>query len=250
MNTSPAIKIPSGRLYQKIALDLAARISDGAYGASGRLPTERRIAEEFDVSRTTVREALLALELMGVVEIRGRSGIYIIERGVAGERFAPTVDFGASLDESLELRLIIEVELVARAAMHASDMQLEAISSALARGWQEFAKGTYDQPHPQPPFAGDPDCLFHFEIARAAQNTIGAHLIRQLWNALRTPLAEAAENRVQIAQYAELSLLDHDRILAALCAHDADAAKDAMTRHLQRYRTIINRPGQRHARNG
>ena len=72
------------RLYQKVAADLATRISAGEFSGADRLPTERKLADMLSVSRTTVREALLALELRGILKIRSGSGIYIVEQPQSG----------------------------------------------------------------------------------------------------------------------------------------------------------------------
>ncbi|MEO6271495.1 MAG: GntR family transcriptional regulator, partial [Lautropia sp.] len=66
-----------GRLYRQIAEEICSRIADSSFAAGSRLPAERDLAQRFRVSRTSVREALIALEIGGFVEVRGGSGIYV-----------------------------------------------------------------------------------------------------------------------------------------------------------------------------
>ncbi|WP_371169262.1 FadR/GntR family transcriptional regulator [Aliiroseovarius sp. 2305UL8-7] len=228
------LNLPQDRLYQKVAADLAARIAQGEFNKAERLPTERALSEMLSVSRTTVREALLVLELHGLVEIRGGSGSYVVDTGPGRSLLEPVLEFGTSIRDSLEIRMCLEVQLAGLAAERRTDDNLATLQAALNRGWEDFRNETFRHDPKD-----DPDGVFHVEVARAAQNATAAHLIRELWNVMRSPLSEAAENLVQIEQYAELSLLDHDRILAALIARDASAARDAMQRHLTRYQKII-----------
>ena len=204
-----------------------------------RLPTERKLSEMLSVSRTTVREALLALELHGIVEIRGGSGSYVVDKSPGRNPLTPVLEFGTVIRESLDIRMILEIELAGKAAQFATEDNLAVLQQAVHKGWQDFREEAYKNVAQKPDIDSDPDGIFHYQIACASQNETAAELIRELWSVLRSPLSEAAENLVQIEQYAELSLLDHDRILAALKARDADAARDGMRRHLMRYQKII-----------
>ena len=233
------LNLPQDRLYRKIAVELAARIAQGEFDNMTRLPTERKLSEMLSVSRPTVREALLALELSGIVEIRGGSGSYVVDKSPGRNPLMPVLEFGTSIRESLDIRMILEIELIGKAAEFATEDNLAAIQLAVTKGWQDFREESYRNAPQKLGIQSDPDGIFHYEVARASQNETAAELIRELWSVLRSPLSEAAENLVQIEQYAELSLLDHDRILATLKARDVDAARDAMRRHLMRYQKII-----------
>ena len=78
----------SQRLYRKVADELAAAIRGGAWRTGQKLPSERDLAERYGVSRPSIREAMIALEIYGLVEIRQGSGIYVVEprAGAGGER--------------------------------------------------------------------------------------------------------------------------------------------------------------------
>ena len=223
------------RLYQKVAADLATRISAGEFSGADRLPTERKLADMLSVSRTTVREALLALELRGILKIRSGSGIYIVEQPQSGAFLNQVLEISGTPQETLEVRMMLEIELAGRAAERASPEQINDIQAAIEWGWQDFRSGRFRHDD----LNNDPDGLFHFSVARAAQNNTSAILVKQLWGSMRSPLTESVESLVQIEQYAELSILDHERILQKIKNKDAPAARDAMKRHLTRYQKII-----------
>ena len=108
------------RLYEQIAQQLAKSIADGKYEVGQRLPSERELAQAFDVSRPTVREAIIALELDELVEVRLGSGVYVINR-LPPARPRGYKDIGPF--ELLEARRAIEGEACAMAAMRIDDAQ-------------------------------------------------------------------------------------------------------------------------------
>src|SRR6187431_198812 len=119
----------SRRLYEQIAQQLARAIADGKYEIGQRLPSERELAQTFEVSRPTVREAIIALELDELVEVRLGSGVYVKNRqppsGAEGAK-----DIGPF--ELLEARHAIEGEACALAALRIDDAQLRQLSELVA----------------------------------------------------------------------------------------------------------------------
>src|SRR5690348_13515148 len=113
---------PSNRLYQHVARELVAAIAAGRYAIGDRLPAERELALEFDVSRPTVREAIIALEAQGLVEVRLGSGAYV--RQIPGQ----PIGFGITAFEVVEARLLVEGEGAALAAAQITDDELETLS--------------------------------------------------------------------------------------------------------------------------
>ena len=149
------------RLYEQIAQQLAKAIADGKYEVGQRLPSERELAQTFDVSRPTVREAIIALELDELVEVRLGSGVYVMNRqppgGAAGYK-----DIG--FFELLEARRAIEGEACAMAAMRIDDAQLEQLSELI----EEMRD---DNRHDEILMSEDADRRFHELIASSTQNS-------------------------------------------------------------------------------
>src|SRR5688572_21779761 len=124
----PLQTVDNRRLYRQIADQIAALIDRGEYSPGQRLPPERDLAKQLGVSRPSVREALIALEVEGFVEVRMGSGVYVTDRrGLAASKAA--VDAGPF--ELIRARWMIESECAALAAKNATKAQLKAIEEAL-----------------------------------------------------------------------------------------------------------------------
>ncbi len=125
----PLQAVDSRRLYRQIADQIAALIEKGEYRAGGRLPPERDLAKQLGVSRPSVREALIALEVEGYVEVRVGSGVYVIGPAPAARPAALPADSGPF--ELIRARWLIEAECAALAAKHAGKAQVRAMEEAL-----------------------------------------------------------------------------------------------------------------------
>src|ERR1700675_4665580 len=124
----PLQAVDNRRLYRQIADQIAALIEKGEYAAGQRLPPERDLAKQLGVSRPSVREALIALEVEGYVEVRVGSGVYVVGRG-GGARAEPlSADSGPF--ELIKARWLIEAECAALAARQATKAQVRAIEEA------------------------------------------------------------------------------------------------------------------------
>jgi len=153
-------KTETGRLYERVAQDIAGKIAAGQHVVGQRLPSERDLAQAYSVSRPTIREAIIALELDGLVEVRLGSGVYVTARlprdGQAGE-----MDVGPF--ELLEARRAIEGEACALAAALISDDQLDELQTLVAEMQAENARDVV--------MSEDADRRFHMLIANATQNS-------------------------------------------------------------------------------
>jgi DNA-binding FadR family transcriptional regulator len=159
----PFQSIEPRRLYRQIADQIRALIASGEFRAGGRLPPERDLARQLGVSRPSVREALIALEVEGLVEVRIGSGIYVLgANGREHEGAAPRVQAEAGPFELLRARSFIESECAAQAAKVAKKPQIEGIADAL----EQMARELGDD---RQPLAGDR--LFHLRIAEAARSS-------------------------------------------------------------------------------
>lgn len=223
------------RLYQKVAAQIAQKIVSGDLPMESKLPTERKLAETLEVSRPTVREAMIALELAGLIDIKGGSGSYVRNVPQTEMDVEALFDVGHSPYEIIGTRLILEVELAGQAALNATDSDIEQMRQAVKTGWQDFET----QIKRVESFANDADGQFHRAIASCSKNNLNTAIVRFLWKGLRSPLIRAMEDKANLEQYAELPLLDHEAILRAIENRDEEGAKNAMHRHLVRYQKLL-----------
>jgi GntR family transcriptional repressor for pyruvate dehydrogenase complex len=211
------------KLYQRIAAKLAADIQKGVFAAGSRMPTERELAEAHHVSRPTIREAMIALEIRGWVEARQGSGLYVTSRdhGSAKEE-ALELDVGAF--DVTEARVLFEGEAAALAAQSITEQQIAELDEAIR---------VLSDPLVSRPERLNADRRFHVTVAAATGNAAIRSVIDYLWNMrINSPLC------VEIFDRAEKSGVDpraeeHRAIANALKKHDASAARDAMQSHLR-----------------
>lgn len=212
----------SKKLYQQVAGAIVTAIHEGKYAPGKRLPSERDLAEEFRVSRPTVREAMIALEIRGLVEARHGSGIYVTER--VEEAPAPDLDIGAF--ELTEARMLFEGEACALAAATISDVELAELDRLLEAMAVENQK--VDELSP----AETADRQFHVTIARATRNTAIAAVVELLWDMrYRSPLCITMLQRARRVGVTPL-VDEHRAVLEALRSRAPSAAREAMRRHL------------------
>lgn len=218
----PLTSIEPTRLYRQIAEQLRALIVGGEYPPGTRLPPERDLAQQLGVSRPSVREALIALEVEGHVDIRIGSGIYA--------RKPDSIDVGAVLREEegpLELtraREVIEPQVAALAARLIKRDQLDGVRAAIDQMEAEAAAGRM-------PIEGDR--LFHVRIAEAAGNGVLVSVVRQLFDGRTSPLFSKLAAYFENPQSWAAAIAEHRRILAALEARDPAAAARAMQGHMR-----------------
>jgi GntR family transcriptional regulator, transcriptional repressor for pyruvate dehydrogenase complex len=211
------------RLYRQIADQLRALIGAGEFAVGSRLPPERDLAQQFGVSRPSVREALIALEVQGLVEVRMGSGIYVVAPEAAAS--APRMDNDFGPFEIIRARQLIEGELAACAARAMSATQVDGLHDALAVMQADIARGVL-------PLAGDR--LFHLRIAEAADNGPLLRTVTELFDERNNPLFEQLGQHFESVHSWRIALDEHRAIVQAIAAGDADAAREAMGHHLQR----------------
>jgi GntR family transcriptional regulator, hexuronate regulon transcriptional repressor len=214
------------KLYQKVANAIAASIQSGLYPPGERLPPERELAEKLDVSRPTIREALIALEIRGIVEARRGSGIYVIQAAPA-QAAAANDDLDVGPFEVSEARRLFEGESAALAAAIITDEELAELEKLL-----EAIGANVDNE-----LGERADRDFHIAIAEATQNPAIATVVETLWDMrYRSPLCKLMFDRARRAG-SKPRLDDHREIFDALKARDPKAARSAMRAHLDR---VIN----------
>ena len=210
------------KLYRRIADSIAEAIESGQYKLGDRLPTERELAEQYGVSRPTLREAMIALEMLGMIEARHGLGIYVTSNARPA---APTneLDFEIGAFELIEARRLFEGEAAALAATAIDDeqiAQLEVLMERMAR--EDEIQGE------------DADREFHMVIARASGNGAIIATIENLWDwRNRSALARNILTRAR-GMGLEPRIVEHRRVFEALKARDPAAARQAMRDHLER----------------
>ena len=226
----PFPPIVSRRLYQQVAERIKRHIHSGAMAAGDRLPSEKELALQLGVSRPTVREALIALEIAGLVEIRTGSGSYIRN---SNKVVPATLDVGPSPLELLHARLLIEGEVAAEAAVRATQRDLEAIEGALEDMRRIMEAGEH---------AHAADQSFHVLIAAASTNRVLADLVSNLWQGMFSPIFYKLSERTGLLANQERAFAEHKAILAALQTHDPIGARAAMRCHLKSVEKVLMKP--------
>jgi GntR family transcriptional repressor for pyruvate dehydrogenase complex len=219
--------IHSSRLYEQIVFQIEERIMSGELECGDKLPSELELAEQFGVSRTAVREAIKALRAKGLVEVQPGRGTFVMDgasqvlRTSLGQVLR--INDKGGLDNLIEIREMLEPKIAALAAERADEEDIEAMEAAIAA--MDISIEDADA------FI-EADLAFHLALAHATKNALIPLLIDPVVDMLQ-------EQRIRIFQEdqgSERGQYHHKRILECIINHDAQAAQDAMTAHLQQVR--------------
>jgi GntR family transcriptional regulator, transcriptional repressor for pyruvate dehydrogenase complex len=216
------------KVYEEVAKQLERLILENLK-VGDKLPSERELADTLQVSRSSIRDAIRGLELMGLVEPRQGAGTIVRERPAES-----TVNpFSNALrrrqervSELLDFRKMLEPPLAARAATHASPDEVSEMEEILHRQAEKLSLGE---------IAIAEDAEFHYSIALASGNSVVLKVIDILMDLLR----DTRERSLQVPGRQEKSLAGHRRILNAIKRRDAEAAKSAMRRHIEDVEEIV-----------
>ncbi|HEX9719187.1 MAG TPA: FadR/GntR family transcriptional regulator [Ramlibacter sp.] len=225
----PLQTVEPQRLYRQIAEQLRSLVATGEFSPGSRLPAERDLARQLGVSRPSVREALIALEVEGVIDVRTGSGIYVRATytangaGTARPQEHDPGEWGPL--ELMRARELVEGEVAALAARNARRAQIAAIAGAMAQMREEAAAGII-------PRAGDE--AFHTAVAQACGNEVLHDTIRSYWRARSGPLFERLGDYFENPASWNAALVEHTAVLEAIRGHDSAAARLAMQAHLKK----------------
>lgn len=219
----PSASVDRG--YLKLAANIVELVRQGEVLVGQRLPSERALAERFDVSRTAVREAIIALEVQGFVEVRGGSGIYVCQPPAGAARLATPAEPGPGPFELLRARCLIESEVASVAASARQDGDLDRMFGALAKMREHIDDKALNQ---------EADRQFHLHIAAATGNSVLLQTVTNLWDQVRGPIWTQIEQHFHSPELRKQSQADHQRIFAAIVSGQPDAARQAMRAHLER----------------
>ncbi len=246
----PLIAVEPQRLYRQIAEQLRAGMLSGEFAVGSRLPAERDLSKQLSVSRSSVREALIALEVEGWVEVRTGSGIYVLDRSNAShEKNAinsianKTLNTLARVEnesentllsenkaewgplELIRARRVVEGETAAIAALQAKRKDTDAMGKALRMMQTEAAAGVLPL---------DGDRAFHTAIVQASGNEVLIDTVQSFWDSRRGPIFERLVGYFETMQSWQAAIAEHSAILEAIQAHDAAAARTAMHAHMDK----------------
>lgn len=208
------------RLYEVIVEQLCAHIADHEMTPGDRLPAERELAAQLGVSRASLSQALVALEVQGVVSVRHGDGAVLVRRPIEERAVKALREHADRLPEVIEAREALEVKLAGLAAERRTDAEMAAIDSALATMEAEVAAGDRG-------VVGDEQ--FHEAITVAAHSSLLAKLMHEISGLIR-------ETRIESLSQAErprASLEGHRRIATAIRDQDSAGASRAMADHIR-----------------
>lgn len=239
----PIKKMENPRLYRQIADQLIALIESNEFPPGSRLPAERDLAEQLQVSRASVREALIALEVIGLVDVKVGNGVIVKARPSTqepvmmqagrGQWLEPDDELGIQLDFSTELppfsllqaRRLIEPESAALAAVHASEEELGLIRQAYEQNCAD--NRAQSRTHPG-------DRLFHIRIAQASGNPAYGFIIGHLLGHRYGSMFRMLQAHYTPSDMPDVSEHEHLAILEALEKRNAKAARSLMKKHIDR----------------
>jgi GntR family transcriptional repressor for pyruvate dehydrogenase complex len=211
--------IKTDRLYIKVAEQLSGLVKSGSLKPGDKFPPERDLAEKLGVSRPTIREAMIAMELSGIIEIRTGSGIYVSNK----KPKLDSGDKGVGPFEILEIRYILEAEACALAAARITDEQVALLKSTV----QDMAE---EEKHEDA--SEKADWTFHKIIADASQNSAISAVVDWLWELRNeSELSLAFLERLR-QEGVHPSIDDHKRIVEALEQRNPEKARNAMRTHI------------------
>jgi DNA-binding FadR family transcriptional regulator len=223
----PFQPIDNRRLYEQVADQIGGLIRRGEFLPGQRLPAERDLAKMLAVSRPVVREAMIALEIGGLIEVRTGSGAFVKEKPAEP---AEAVNTGHSPSDILSARMLIEGEIAALAASRSTAEDLRAMAEQVDEMVRDHDAG-------RPWRAAD--LGFHLAIARATGNAALASVVERLWQEQHAPVFALLSERVRLSENWAATQRGHTDILEAIRGGKPRAARDSMRSHLRQMLEVM-----------
>jgi len=220
---SPFKPVESRRLYQQIADQIRELIDRGGFEAGTRLPPERDLAQQLGVSRPSLREALIALDVEGRVEVRSGSGVYVLASKPDPAQ-GRTAAMGESPSQLMEARSVIEGEVVVLACARITEEPLARLRELL-----KDMEAAIERRRARV----DLDREFHLTLAEMSGNAVLSRLVGELFDERHSPISAKISSRFESTRTWKAALKEHEAILTAVEARDPIAAQAAMRAHLK-----------------
>jgi len=224
----PPFEVRKDKVYDQVARKLEQFILE-ELKPGDKLPSERELAASCKVSRSSIRDAIRRLEMIGLVEPRQGAGTIVRDvspDSLVNPLFSALMRKRRHVADLLDVRIMLEPPIAARAARHITPEQLEILEQVLNRQKDKVNAGELTM---------DEDAEFHYTIATAANNAVVLHVVDVLMDLLR----ETRERNMQVEGRLQKSFEGHKRIFTALCRGDAKAAESAMRRHLEEVTQLV-----------
>jgi len=228
------------RLYQQIGIKLKDKITAGDFKVGDKLPPEREIAEQMEVSRSVVRESLIMLELQNIIKVRKGSGVYVVNTPEEAQRLLKEqqkIEIDSEDDddvgpfEMLQARQFLESRIAEFAASQVTKSDISKLREAL-----EIERKHLDENY----FDYDGDEMFHIVIAEATQNSVLCDMVKELWiRREKSSMWRQLHKRISDQDYRRRWLADHEKIYMALVRKDPVAAREAMWLHLENVKKTL-----------
>jgi GntR family transcriptional repressor for pyruvate dehydrogenase complex len=233
--------IKKTRIHEEVFSQIQELIKDGRFKAGDQLPSERELAETFKVSRTSVREALRALETQGLIVSRTGMGNFVVDlpvEALVGPLARMLIDEKTALADVFEMRKLIEPHIAALAAQRATARDIAQLKKIVTKQIEAVRRGETGV---------DADAELHLCISRATQN----QALQRLVSGLMEMLSRSREESLQTAARRKASIDTHRKIVAAIEKHDRNKARDQMQFHIEQVEASVlsSKPAKKRARN-
>ena len=218
---APLRPVTRPRLYEQVAQQILEWVRENDLHVGDRLPPERELATRLGVSRATVSQALVAMEVVGVVAVRHGDGAVLVESSGTSKVVDALRRHAQQLPDIIEAREALESKLAALAAVRRTDDDLARIDAALEVMAKDIAAGGRGV---------EGDELFHAAVTTAGHSA----LLQRLMGEISELVKETRIESLSQPERARESLEGHRRIAAAIRERDAAAATEAMRDHVER----------------
>lgn len=229
------------RRYYEIGLELEKQLKQGQYQPGQKLPSERKLSELFNTSRATIREAIIMLELEGLVEVKQGAGLFFRNSHYDAEstinNFTPELKVSeVGPFELLQARFVLETSIAEFAAKNIKISELRELREIIRK--QESSLGDDSALFEQL------DREFHLCIAEATQNRVLIDTAKRMWNVVRTENVLWKQLNIRYLHEQPLKeswLNEHKAIFAALQQRDPTMTRNAMLKHLEHGRSELEK---------